>query len=119
MPLSPIERVLETFVPPINSHEDMDLGCIRSVQDMFDLIGQKIGAHDDRHEARRPKVYYRGHGCGKWSLESSLDRNRSRMFEPELLRELTMIEPDEFRDGMSILDRLVLARHHSFTRSVT
>ena len=113
VPLSPIERELETFVPPINSHEDIDLGCIRSVQDMFDLIGRKIGARDDRHEARQPKVYYRGHGCGMWSMDSSLDRNRSRMFEPELLRELTMIEPDEFRDGMSVLDRLVLARHHS------
>lgn len=111
--LSPIEQVLEKFVPEIDPLENKKLGCVRSVQDLFDIIGLKMRARDERHEARQPKVYYRGHGCGKWSMESSLDRNNSRMFEPELLKELTMIEPDEFSDEMSILDRLVLARHFS------
>ena len=111
--LSPIEQELERFVPEIDPLENKKLGCVRSVQDLFDIIGLKMRARDERHEARQPKVYYRGHGCGEWSMESSLDRNNSRMFEPELLKELTLIEPDEFSDEMSILDRLVLARHYS------
>jgi len=111
--LSPIEQELERFVPEIDPLENKELGCVRSVQDLFDIIGLKMRTRDERHEARQPKVYYRGHGCGKWSMVSSLDRNNSRMFESELLKELTMIEPDEFGGEMPILDRLVLARHHS------
>ena len=111
--LSPIEQQLERFMSPVYPHAEMHLGCVHSVQEMFDLLSRKIDARDERHEARQPKVYYRGHACGKWSMVSSLDRNNARMFEPELLKELTMIEPDEFSDYMPILDRLVLARHHS------
>ena len=92
---------------------DRNLGTIKSVSQLQDLIDRHVHLFDCIFPRRRFQVYYRGIGCSKWPLNTSLDRAGLRHIEPELLRELVKIEPDEFRDASSIFDQLVLARHHS------
>ena len=61
----------------------------------------------------RFRVYYRGAGCTCWTMTTSLERSELCRVESELLRDLMTTEPDEFRNAATMLDQLVLARHHS------
>ena len=112
-PLDSFEIELAKRVIPVRLPGNRKLGHVNSVPDLFHVIERKIELFDDQFGSRRFRVYYRGHGCWRWPLTSSLDREGLRRFEPELLKDLTMIEPDEFRQATSILDQLTLARHHS------
>lgn len=58
------------------------------------------------------RVYYRGHGCTCWELKSSLERKKLEPYESEMLDELAVGNPGEFRECRTELDRIVLARHH-------
>ena len=105
-------ELVRRFVP-VRLPGDGKLGNVSSVSDLFQVVGSKIELFRSQFGSRRFRVYYRGHGCWRRQMMSSLDRDDLRKFESELLRDLTMIEPDEFRDALSILDQLTLARHHS------
>lgn len=111
--LSSSDHVIARFMSKLERIGEAELGRVSSVQDIFGVIEKTVGKYEDRYGDRRFRVYYRGHGCGDWPMMSSLDRNRSRIFEPDLLGELTMIDPEDFSDAGSLVDRLVLARHHS------
>ena len=111
--LDSFEIKLARRVLPVQLPGPREIGHVKSLQDLFRVIEEKIDSFKTRFGSRRFRVYYRGHGCGRWPLMSSLDRADLRMFEPELLGDLTMIEPDEFRNSTTILDQLTLARHHS------
>ena len=111
--LSNADQDLQTYMSRLEQTGKSELGRVNSVQDLFDTIDRTIEDYKNQNEWRRFRVYYRGHGCSAWAMRSTLDRNRSRAFEPDLLSELTMVEPDGFGNAGSLIDRLVLARHHS------
>ena len=111
--LNESDRNLASYMKSFSSIGDPELGRVNSIQELFDVIDERIGKYEVEYGRRRFRVYYRGHGCGSWTMQTSLDRNRSRVFEPDLLSELTMIEPDGFGGAGTLIDRLVLARHHS------
>lgn len=111
--LTASDEELASYMNPFLPIGEPELGLVSSVQTLFDVIDEIIGKYEDEYGYRRFKVYYRGHGCGSWAMQSSLDRNRSRIYEPDLLGELTMVEPEGFSNTRSLIDRLVLARHHS------
>ena len=111
--LNESESDLVKYIFDINSPGNRRLSSVESVQDLFCTIGDKIRFYVERYSSRRFRVYYRGHACGRWAMESSLDHDGLRGSEHELLSELAMIQPDEFRDAGSTVDQLVLARHHS------
>lgn len=111
--LTATENDVARHVSSINVPGCKKLRSIESLSDLFLVIGDKIKMYEDIFGSRRFRVYYRGHACSRWTMVSSLDHGALRDAEPELLSELTRIEPDEFRGAESALDRLVLARHHS------
>lgn len=59
------------------------------------------------------RFYYRGQGCNSWALTPSIYRAGLESVESELIGDLIVSEPDEFRRSQSALDNLVLARHYS------
>lgn len=111
--LGPPEIEMAKHFVPVNASRNRILMDIKSISDLFTIIGNTIQSYEERVHSTRFRVYYRGHACKRWSLESSLYHHGLHAREHELLRELTQVEPDEFRDVESTLDRLVLARHHS------
>ena len=111
--LTATENDFARHVSRINVPGCKKLGSIESLSDLFLVIGDKIEMYEDVFGSKRFRMYYRGHACSRWTMVSSLDHGALRDAEPELLSELTRIEPDEFRGAESALDRLVLARHHS------
>ena len=88
-------------------------GTVQSIAELLSIVEGISGYYETIFLPSRFRVFYRGDGCGRWPMRSSLDRKGLRHSEPELLRELLMLEPDEFREAESTLDQLVLARHHS------
>ena len=58
------------------------------------------------------RVYYRGQGCNSWPLSSSLSRKALHRSESQMLDELAVSNPDQFKDCGSELERIVIARHH-------
>ena len=59
------------------------------------------------------RFYYRGQDCNSWALTPSIYRAGLESVESDLIGDLIVSEPDEFRRSQSALDNLVLARHYS------
>lgn len=107
--LSTILRYLRAInLPNINKS-----GTVGSIAELLWSVEAISTHYETIFPPSRFRVYYRGDGCARWPMRSSLDHQGLRRAEPELLRELLMLEPDEFRAAESTLDQLVLARHHS------
>ena len=80
-------------------------GLRKCTQVLYDLVSASIGRGD-------PRLYYRGQGCRCKNLNSSLAREAEIGSESQMLDELAVSNPGQFRECKSELERLVLARHH-------
>ncbi len=106
-PSSPTTR--DAILRNLTKLDPFGVDDIEQIKSAVKIIYDVVSAGTGRGMAR---LYYRGHGCTCWNLTSSLARMESDGSESEMLDELAMSSPEEFRQCRSELERLVLARHH-------
>ena len=105
----PLPTSRDTILRSLTTMDPIVVNDIDQIRDFVQILNRVVSAGTGRGI---PHLYYRGHGCTCWELTSSLARLDSEVSESDMLDEMSLTNPTEFRECKSELERLVLARHH-------
>lgn len=93
------------------SKNPFEFEMVKSLRDLADLRQHLQDVYEDDVHFGRVKFYFRGELCARWSLRSTVARQKLRLFENDLLTDLKTESPATFAGRDYAIDELAIARH--------